>query len=57
MLKSTFRIHSLGAFFRKAFRKDIKTLLKKIPYELIHDAKVEQYQLTGEIPEFAKFDI
>ena len=56
-LKSTFRIHSLGAFFRKAFRKDLKILLKKIPYELIHDAKVEQYRLTGEIPDFAKFDI
>ncbi len=56
-LRSTFRIHSLGALFRKAFRKDFISLLKKIPYELIHDAKVEQFLLTGEKPDFAKFNI
>ncbi|MDE3841036.1 hypothetical protein C0966_17370 (plasmid) [Bacillus methanolicus] len=53
----TFRIYSLGALFRKAFRNNFVTFLKKIPYELIHDAKVEQYVKTGTIPDFAKFNI
>jgi hypothetical protein len=54
---TSFRIHSLGALFRQVFRKELVSLLKKIPYELIHDAKVEQFQLTGEIPDFDKFNI
>jgi hypothetical protein len=55
--KKSFRIHSLGALFRKSFRNGLVPFLKRIPYKLIHDTKVEQYIKTGKIPEFAKFDI
>jgi hypothetical protein len=53
----TFKIHSLGAIFRKAFRTNLITFLKKIPYEFIHNAKIEQFVKTGSLPEFAKFNI
>ncbi|MGA5691384.1 hypothetical protein [Cytobacillus pseudoceanisediminis] len=56
-LYKTFRIHSLGALFRKAFRNDFGSLVKKIPYELIHDAKVNYFQEYGKVPDFAKFNI
>jgi hypothetical protein len=47
----TFKIHSLGAIFRKTFRHQLSAFLKKIPYELIHEAKVEHYKKTGEYPD------
>lgn len=45
----TFRIHSIGGLFRKAFRNNLVKFLKKIPYGLIHDAKIEAFLKTGNI--------
>lgn len=56
-IRKNFRIHSLGAIFRKSFRKDFISLLKKIPYEYLHDAKVDYYKEYGTVPDFAKFNI
>lgn len=53
----SFRIHSLGALFRKSFRNNFVSFLKGIPYDLIHEAKVEQFFKTGTLPEFAQFDL
>lgn len=47
----SFRIHSLGAIFRKAFRNHLNTFLKKIPYEVILEARVEYYRQTGSYPD------
>jgi hypothetical protein len=47
----SFRIHSWGAIFRKAFRNHLSTFLKKIPYELIFEARVEHYRQTGVYPD------
>jgi hypothetical protein len=53
-----FKVHSLGGLFRSIFRNDLgRFLALKVPYELIHDAKVEHYIKTGNLPDFAKFDI
>jgi hypothetical protein len=51
--KGSFRFYSIGAFFRMAFRKYLPGALKKIPYELIHNAKIKEYTLTGQVPELA----
>lgn len=52
----TFRIHSLGAFFRKAFRNYLTPFLKKIPYEIVHEAKIAHFRLTGEYPDLPYFN-
>jgi hypothetical protein len=49
--KGSFHFYSIGAFFRMAFRKYLPGALKKIPYELIHNAKIKEYTLTGQVPE------
>lgn len=54
----SFKIHSLGGLFRLVFRNNLGSFLKnKIPYDLIHDAKIEYFQQTGNVPELAKFNI
>jgi predicted transcriptional regulator len=53
----TFRIHSLGAVFRKTFRNYFSTFIKKIPYELVHEAKIEHYRITGAYPDLPYFNI
>ncbi|WP_246277417.1 hypothetical protein [Neobacillus endophyticus] len=50
----TFRIHSLGAFFRKAFRNYLGTFLKKIPPEVRIETMFEHYTQTGTYPDFEK---
>jgi hypothetical protein len=53
-----FKIHSLGGLFRLVFRNNLGSFLKnKVPYELIHDAKIEYFQQNGNVPELAKFNI
>ncbi|MFE4429940.1 hypothetical protein ACFRH9_23270 [Peribacillus butanolivorans] len=49
--KGSFHFYSIGAFFRMAFRKYLPGALKKIPYELIHEAKIREYTKTGQAPE------
>lgn len=49
--KGSFQFYSIGAFFRMAFRKYFPGALKKLPYELIHEAKVREYTTTGQVPE------
>jgi hypothetical protein len=41
---------SIGALFRGVFRRRLPDSLKNIPYELLHDAKVREYIITGEVP-------
>lgn len=49
--KGLFQFYSIGAFFRMAFRKYLPSALKKLPYELIHNAKIREYTINGQIPE------
>ena len=53
----SFRIHSLGAFYRKSFRLHLPYLLKTIKYDVIHEAKIEQFLKNGTLPEIATYDI
>lgn len=47
----SFKIKSIGAMFRMFFRKNLATALKKLPYEIVHDAKIKEYTLTGITPD------
>ncbi|MGM0878698.1 MAG: hypothetical protein ACQEWV_29450 [Bacillota bacterium] len=49
--KGTFRFYSIGAFFRMAFRKYLPESLKKLPYDLIHEAKIREYTMTKQVPD------
>ncbi|RHW36003.1 hypothetical protein D1B31_18110 [Neobacillus notoginsengisoli] len=55
--QKTFRIHSLGGLFRMVFRNNLSSQLHKLPYELIHEIKVDHFLRTGDLPKFAKFHI
>lgn len=55
--KSTFRIHSLGALFRQAYRNNLVPYLRKLPYEYIFEAKMDQYIKSGTFPDFPEFNI
>ncbi|MBT2701294.1 hypothetical protein J7E79_28955 [Bacillus sp. ISL-40] len=46
----TFHFYSIGAFFRMAFRKYLPGALKKLPYDLIFEAKIREFTLTGQEP-------
>ncbi|MDQ6600915.1 hypothetical protein [Bacillus salipaludis] len=48
--KGYFRFYSIGAFFRMAFRKYLPESLKKVPYILIHEAKIREFTKTGQVP-------
>lgn len=48
--KGTFHFYSIGAFFRMAFRKYLLGSLKNLPRDLLHEAKVREYTLTGQVP-------
>ncbi|MED1472643.1 hypothetical protein [Bacillus salipaludis] len=48
--KGSFHFYSIGAFFRVAFRKYLPGALKKLPYELLFEAKIREYTITGQEP-------
>ncbi|WP_223821040.1 hypothetical protein [Bacillus sp. S3] len=54
---TTFKIFSLGALFRKVFRNNFEPFIRKIPYAIIHEAKVDYYGKTGAFPEFLNFNM
>ncbi|HZG74002.1 MAG TPA: hypothetical protein VEY51_20910 [Chondromyces sp.] len=41
---------SIGAYFRTIYRRELPLALKTIPYDLLHQARYEQYLATGEFP-------
>jgi hypothetical protein len=45
--KGGFQFYSIGAFFRMAFRNYLPKALEKIPYSIIHNAKIREYTLNG----------
>lgn len=47
----SFHFYSIGAFFRMAFRKSLPGALKRLPRDLIYEAKVREYTKTGQVPE------
>lgn len=49
--KGSFHFYSIGAFFRMAFRKFLPVALKRIPFELLHEAKIREFKLTGQVPQ------
>lgn len=48
---NSFRFYSIGAFFRMAFRKYLPNAIRKIPRELIHEAKIREFTITSQVPE------
>ncbi|GKU83928.1 hypothetical protein [Niallia sp. NCCP-28] len=46
---STYKWHSIGAVFRIFFRNNLKIALEKIPYGIVHDAKVEAFSQKEKI--------
>jgi hypothetical protein len=48
--KGSFHFYSIGAFFRMAFRNYLPESLRKVSYKLIHEAKVREFSLTGQVP-------
>ncbi|MGG3181429.1 hypothetical protein ABEQ41_24635 [Priestia megaterium] len=48
--KGSFHFYSIGAFFRMAFRKYLPGSLAKVPNELLHEAKMREYVMTGKTP-------
>lgn len=51
-----YKIHNLGAFFRKVFRSNLSKLINSIPYEIRFDAKVDHFRKTGSFPDFIKYE-
>jgi len=49
--RGSFHFYSIGAFFRMAFRKYLPEALQRLPYELIHNAKIREYSKNRQIPE------
>ncbi|WP_445491571.1 hypothetical protein [Niallia sp. 03133] len=47
--KPTYKWHSIGAVFRIFFRNHLKATLEKIPYGIVHDAKVEAFMQKEKI--------
>ncbi|MCM3570645.1 hypothetical protein [Neobacillus mesonae] len=48
--KGSFHFYSIGAFFRMAFRRYLPEALKKVPYDLIHEAKIREFTVKGQVP-------
>ena len=48
--KGSFHFYSIGAFFRMAFRNYLPESLRKVSYNLIHEAKVREFSITGQVP-------
>jgi hypothetical protein len=48
--KGSFHFYSIGAFFRMAFRKYLIGSLTQLPRDLLHEAKIREYTITGKVP-------
>ena len=46
----SFHFYSIGAFFRMAFRKYLPGALRKLPYEMIFEANLREFTITGQEP-------
>ncbi|PKG25256.1 hypothetical protein [Niallia nealsonii] len=51
-IKTTFHIHSIGAFFRRFFKKQFVSFIKSLDYTLIHEYKVAEYAKNRTIIEY-----